>query len=111
MQTEGVNVSCSGLGVQGMREAMKFDGIFDVEFQMPETDITIGAKCKLAWADSEGRAGIRFLSMDRQSEQQLDKWLDSRRIQEGWASPEGDLVPSGDGNSGTGTWRRSQHGG
>ena len=111
VQTEGVNVSCSGLGVQGMREAMKFDGIFDVEFQMPDTDITIAAKCKLAWADSEGRAGIRFLSMDRQSEQRLDRWLDSRRVLEGWASPDGDLVSSSEGSSGPGTWRRSQHGG
>jgi hypothetical protein len=91
-----------------MREAMKFDGIFDLEFQLPETDTRISAKCKLAWADSEGRAGIRFLSMDRQSEHQLEKWLDSRRVQEGWAAPEGDLVSSGESGTGSESWRRAQ---
>ena len=37
---------------------------------------TIEAKAELVWVDGNGRAGIRFIEVPKNSRELLDKWLE-----------------------------------
>lgn len=82
---ESVNLSSSGIGVRRMTEPQQFSGIVDLEFSLPESAQPMNLKGKVSWADSQGNAGIRFVSVPRNSQQLIDEWIAKKRIEEGWA--------------------------
>jgi transcriptional regulator of acetoin/glycerol metabolism len=82
---ESVNLSSSGLGVRGMEESQRFGGIVELEFSFSDAAPKINLKGKVTWADSQGNAGIRFLSVPRNAQQLIDDWIAKKRSEEGWA--------------------------
>lgn len=84
IKARGMNVSVTGIGVREVAEPLRFTGIIDVVFSLQEGQ-TIEAKGKMTWADAQGHAGIRFVSMPSDAERRLNQWLQARRQEEGWA--------------------------
>lgn len=46
-----------------------------IRLQLPETHTILAAHVQIAWADGEGRAGLRFLEMSRTARSALGRWL------------------------------------
>jgi hypothetical protein len=49
-----------------------------VRFRVPGLRRVIAAEGELAWADSRGHAGIRFLQVPDELQQTVQHWLDRR---------------------------------
>ena len=82
---ESVNLSSSGLGVRNIKQPQNFLGVFDVEFSFAESGPKITLKGRITWADPQGNAGIRFVSVPRQLQKLIDNWITESKTQEGWS--------------------------
>jgi transcriptional regulator with AAA-type ATPase domain len=87
---ESVNLSSSGIGVRKMKQFQGFSGSVDLEFSLDESGPRMTLKGKITWADSQGNAGIRFLSVPRNSQELIDAWITRMRTEEGWISRDDD---------------------
>ncbi|MGB2836226.1 MAG: sigma 54-interacting transcriptional regulator, partial [Candidatus Sulfotelmatobacter sp.] len=61
---QGVNLSTGGMGVDGLKEPMKFTGLLDVSFPLPDSETIFRAKARIVWFGGEGRVGLRFAVID-----------------------------------------------
>jgi hypothetical protein len=84
---QGVNLSTGGLGVDGLTEPMKFTGLLDVSFPLPESDLMFQAKARIVWFGGEGRVGLRFAVIDPALFEQLQNWTNKKMKDEGWELP------------------------
>jgi hypothetical protein len=82
---ESVNISCTGLGVRNVKQPQNFPGVVDVEFSFVESGPKITLKGRITWADPQGSAGIRFVSVPRQLQKLIDNWITENKTQEGWS--------------------------
>jgi DNA-binding NtrC family response regulator len=89
INAQGTNVSVTGIGVREVAEPLRFTGIIDVVFSLEEGQPNLEVKGKMTWADAQGHAGIRFVSMPSEAERRLNQWLQARRQDEGWARIDG----------------------
>ena len=80
-----LNVSASGIGLLEVGEPLRFTGIIEMEFALVPDGPRLTAKGKITWADAQGHAGVRFVSMPPEAQRQLHAWLEDRRQEEGWA--------------------------
>jgi DNA-binding NtrC family response regulator len=85
LNTTSTNISTTGMGVQGIVEPFKFPGVLDVSLFIHESQPPVTAKGRITWADAQGRAGIRFLSLEAASKHHLERWLAEKLQQEGWS--------------------------
>jgi PAS domain S-box-containing protein len=83
----GVNLSTGGLGVDGLTEPMKFTGLLDVSFPLPECGLMFQAKARIVWFGGEGRVGLRFAVIDPSLFEQLQSWTNKKMKDEGWELP------------------------
>jgi DNA-binding NtrC family response regulator len=79
-----VNVSVGGMGVEGLADPQKARGLMDASFYLPDSETLIQAKVQVAWADSEGRAGITFVVIEPAVYEELQHWTNRKMKQEGW---------------------------
>jgi PAS domain S-box-containing protein len=86
---QGVNLSTGGLGVDGLKEAMKFTGLLDVSFPLPDSQTIFRAKARIVWFGGEGRVGLRFAVIDPALFEQLQHWTNHKMKDEGWELPAG----------------------
>jgi len=86
---QGVNLSTGGLGVDGLKEAMKFTGLLDVSFPLPDSETIFRAKARIVWFGGEGRVGLRFAVIDPALFEQLQHWTNNKMKDEGWELPAG----------------------
>jgi PAS domain S-box-containing protein len=84
---QGVNLSTGGLGVDGLKEPMKFTGLLDVSFPLPESETIFRAKARIVWFGGEGRVGLRFAVIDPVLFEQLQNWTNNKMKDEGWDLP------------------------
>jgi hypothetical protein len=56
----------------------------ELYFNLPESSTEVTAKGKMAWADVNGKAGIKFLEIDPLVQNELKEWLAKRQQEEGW---------------------------
>jgi PAS domain S-box-containing protein len=84
---QGVNISTGGMGLDGLKEPMRFSGLLDVSFPLPDTDIIFRAKARIVWMGDEGRVGLRFAVIDPALFEQLQHWTNKRMKDEGWDLP------------------------
>ena len=91
-QVQCVNLSSSGIALCSP-ELVNFRSTVELSFMLPAGSHPIQTKAKMAWLDSGGKAGFRFLEMRPEHRQQLDTWLISRINEEGWR-PDGDPTSS-----------------
>jgi PAS domain S-box-containing protein len=84
---QGVNLSTGGVGVDGLKEPMKFTGLLDVSFPLPESETMFQAKARIVWFGGEGRVGLRFAVIDPLLFEQLQRWTNKKMKDEGWELP------------------------
>jgi transcriptional regulator with PAS, ATPase and Fis domain len=86
-QVQGVNLSTGGMGLDGLKEPMKYTGLLDVSFPLPESESVFRAKARLVWFGGEGRVGLRFAVIDPLLFEQLQQWTNKKMKDEGWELP------------------------
>jgi transcriptional regulator with PAS, ATPase and Fis domain len=84
---QGVNLSTGGMGLDGLNEPMRFAGLVDVSFPLPESDSVFQAKARIVWFGDEGRVGLRFAVIDPVLFEQLQQWTNKKMKDEGWELP------------------------
>src|SRR6202041_3474298 len=84
---EGVNLSTGGMGLDGLQEPMKFAGLLDVSFPLPDPEVVFRAKARIVWMGDEGRVGLRFAVIDPALFEQLQHWTNKKMKDEGWDLP------------------------
>jgi PAS domain S-box-containing protein len=86
---QGVNLSTGGMGLDGLKEPMKFTGLLDVSFPLPDSETIFRAKARIVWFGGEGRVGLRFAVIDPALFEQLQHWSNNKMKNEGWELPAG----------------------
>ncbi len=84
---QGVNLSTGGLGLDGFKQALRFAGLLDVSFVLPESEMLFKAKARLMWIGDEGRVGVRFAVIEPALFEQLQHWTNRKMREEGWEFP------------------------
>ena len=87
VRVQGVNLSTGGMGVDGLKEAMRFTGLLDVSFPLPESETVFQAKARIVWFGGEGRVGLRFAVIDPALFEKLQYWTNKKMKDEGWELP------------------------
>jgi DNA-binding NtrC family response regulator len=85
LEVRSVNLSSGGMCVDGVENPFLCTGTLDVRFPMPETGTWIEVKAKVAWADVEKKAGLRFTDVSAEAQNTLDRWLREKQHEEGWS--------------------------
>ena len=86
---QGVNLSTGGMGLDGLKEPMKFTGLLDVSFPLPDSETVFRAKARIVWFGGEGRVGLRFAVIDPALFEQLQHWSNKKMKDDGWELPTG----------------------
>jgi PAS domain S-box-containing protein len=84
---QGVNLSTGGMGIDGLKEPVKFTGLLDVSFPLPDSETIFRAKARIVWFGGEGRVGLRFAVIDPALFEQLQHWTNDKMKNEGWELP------------------------
>jgi PAS domain S-box-containing protein len=84
---QGVNLSTGGMGLDGLKEPLRFAGMLDVNFMLPDSEIRFQAKARLMWIGEEGRVGIRFVVIEPALFEDLQRWTNRKMKEEGWDFP------------------------
>ncbi|HZQ94152.1 MAG TPA: sigma 54-interacting transcriptional regulator [Candidatus Sulfotelmatobacter sp.] len=84
IQVQGVNLSTGGMGLDGVKEPLRYAGLLDVSFLLPDSDIRFEAKARLMWVGDEGRVGIRFAVIEPALFEELQHWTNRKMKDEGW---------------------------
>jgi transcriptional regulator with PAS, ATPase and Fis domain len=84
---QGVNLSTGGMGLDGLKEPMRFAGLLEVSFPLPDTEHVFRAKARIVWMGDEGRVGLRFAVIDPALFEQLQQWTNRKMKDEGWDLP------------------------
>jgi PilZ domain len=77
-----VNISKGGIKIIAS-QPLSFSEAIRINFSLPEAKYSIHADGKVAWADSEGNAGIRFTQIDARLAKRLELWVEQRYFQSG----------------------------
>ena len=84
IEVQGMNLSTGGMGLDRLKEPLRFSGLLDVSFVLPDSDILFQAKARLMWVGDEGRVGIRFAVIEPALFEQLQRWTNRKMKDEGW---------------------------
>jgi PAS domain S-box-containing protein len=84
---KGVNLSTGGMGLDGLKEPLRFSGVLDVSFVLPDSEILFQAKARLMWIGDEGRVGVRFAVIEPALFEHLQHWSNKKMKDEGWEFP------------------------
>jgi PAS domain S-box-containing protein len=87
ISVQGVNLSTGGMGLDGMKDPLRFAGMLDVSFVLPDSEIRFQAKARLMWIGEEGRVGIRFAVIEPALFEELQHWTNRKMKEEGWDFP------------------------
>jgi len=87
IHVQGVNLSTGGMGLDGLKEPLRFAGLLDVSFILPDSEILFQAKARLMWIGDEGRVGIRFAVIEPALFEELQHWTNRKMKEEGWEIP------------------------
>ncbi|MGD0215757.1 MAG: response regulator [Terriglobales bacterium] len=74
MTATATNLSEGGMAIRVIGKLAK-DAQAQFRFTLPGANISLELKGQVAWADSSGHAGIRFVEVPQSSQYQLEKWL------------------------------------
>ncbi len=86
-EVQGVNLSTGGMGIDNLTEPMRYTGLLDVSFPLPENGSIFRAKARIVWFGGEGRVGLRFAVIDPALFEQLQHWTNKKMKDEGWELP------------------------
>ena len=86
-QVTAVNLSVGGMGLEGLPDPRRSEGLMDISFSLPDSQTRIEAKVQIVWADLEGRAGATFVVIEPAVYKELQEWTNQRMKEEGWELP------------------------
>ncbi len=84
LKADIINISSGGMCVGGIENPLQCAGELQLRFPLPETGEMVETKARVAWADVQKKAGLRFIGFPVQAQLTLDRWLHQRQQQEGW---------------------------
>ncbi len=87
IQATAVNLSVGGMGLEGLPDPRRSQGLMDISFVLPGSAIRVEAKVQIVWADLEGRAGATFVVIEPAVYKDLQEWTQQRMKEEGWELP------------------------
>jgi len=79
LSAKTTNISMGGLAIRTL-EAIRLAERFRLDFVLPNA-VSLEVEGEVVWADSQDRAGMRFLELPRLANDQLQAWLDSKMTQ------------------------------
>mgnify|MGYP005811366743 CR=1 FL=1 len=98
-----LDISEGGMAVQAL-QSMQANGPVKVHFDLPGSLDTLAVTCDVVWADSTGRAGLRFTDISRDARRHVQQWVrantshmlrPARMAEEHAVVPPPDAVPPG----------------
>ncbi len=78
------NISARGMGLEGLEKSLDSQSELSIRFRLPDSENTLEAGARLAWAGTKGRAGINFTGLKPGVEGEVTRWLQSKMVEEGW---------------------------
>jgi len=87
IQARAVNLSTGGMGLDGFTEPLRFSGMLDLAFALPDSDVRFQAKARMMWVGDDGRVGVRFAVIEPALFEQLQRWTNHKMKEEGWEFP------------------------
>ena len=81
LKANSTNISEGGIAVW-LRGALPNGVTACLKFSLSETCITMTVNAEVAWADTRGHVGFRFLKLPENSRQLLERWLDEQMVRE-----------------------------
>jgi CheY-like chemotaxis protein len=81
VKATSTNLSESGIALR-LREALPQGAAPRLQFVLPETGSKLDVEAEVVWADVRGRAGLRFRNVPKETQHELEKWLNDRLEEE-----------------------------
>jgi DNA-binding response OmpR family regulator len=76
LRAKTTNISIGGLAIRTLEE-IRLAERFRLKFVLPNA-VGLQADAEVVWADTKGRAGLRFLELPELAHRRLQTWLDSK---------------------------------
>jgi DNA-binding response OmpR family regulator len=80
VRATATNLSEGGMAIH-CSDKFEKNGLAKAVFVLPGRSVSVECAAELAWADSNGRAGVRFGQMSSVSREHLDRWLSEQMEQ------------------------------
>jgi DNA-binding response OmpR family regulator len=77
LKATGTNVSEGGIALH-LHEALPKGATPRLRFTLPTTSLSIEVMAEVAWADIQGRVGLRFQTLPARSQELLETWLNQQ---------------------------------
>jgi c-di-GMP-binding flagellar brake protein YcgR len=77
LRATSTNISERGIALM-LHQAIPKNATPRLQFTLPETKMALEIEAEVAWADTKGHAGLRFLKLPESSKELLEKWLSER---------------------------------
>jgi CheY-like chemotaxis protein len=81
LKATSTNISEGGIALL-MHEALPKGATPLLKFSLPGSSHSIDVESEVAWADIQGRVGLRFQNVSAPTQEQLEKWLDAQMQKE-----------------------------
>jgi DNA-binding response OmpR family regulator len=77
LKATSTNISEGGMALI-LHQALPKNATPRLQFTLPETKLAFDLETEVAWADIQGRVGLRFLNVPQSSQDLLEKWLNDQ---------------------------------
>jgi CheY-like chemotaxis protein len=77
LNATATDLSEGGMAIQ-IAGRLPRDVVANLQFTLPGSHTSLELRGNIAWANSSGKAGIRFVEVPQSSQYQLEKWLTDR---------------------------------
>lgn len=81
LNATSTNISEGGIALM-LREAVPKESAPRLKFSLPGKNVHLDVEAEVAWVDVKGLAGFRFRNVLKDSQEQLEQWLDEQMEQE-----------------------------
>lgn len=73
-EAKATNISEGGMAV-AFSDPLPTSGLTKVSFFLPDMHAPMEFRADLAWADEEGRAGLRFVDLPKKAQEAIEDWM------------------------------------
>ena len=77
LKATGTNISEGGIALH-LHEALPKGAKPQLRFTLPDTNVSLDVVAEVAWADIQGRVGLRFENLPEASQEALENWLNQQ---------------------------------
>ncbi len=81
IKATATNISEGGIALL-VHHALPKNAVARLQFNLPESRISLDIEAEVAWADLNGGVGLRFPKLPPQTQEQLEGWLNNQMEQE-----------------------------